>query len=197
MFASVGNESEKTDEFAKTLDSYLKEFLDWPKSTHGFIAISGEDEETIRKRYALVMAKFAEDRKLVDRIELPRLGTSYQAVCGLHPNFGSYRMGLMLTYTPFTYDVFCPTFRISGPSVESLADATLTYVAVVHGGDEITYMWSVIGGKITSGHGTSAIRVLVDRPSPASVKVTLKIGGLPKEGNCIESAELETMLRQK
>jgi hypothetical protein len=82
----------------------------------------------------------------------------------------------------------CPTITIAGPPV---LEADSVFTANVSGGSQesVTYEWSVVGGEIVEGQGTPSIRVKIQTMPGGSV--TIKIGGLIKEGNCISSETLE------
>lgn len=196
MLASVGNEKERNEEFSKALDGFVKLLIHLPKTTLGFVTISGDDAEIIQQRYRLVEAKIGKDPDLKRRIETPRVGVKYGKDWQMS-EFWLIPEGAESPYSPNCILISCPEIHISGPTPESLADETLTYVAVVSDAVELTYEWSVVGGEVKSGQGTNNIRVSVDKPRPTSLFVTLKVGGFREDGNCMDTAEIRTTFSPK
>ena len=74
-------------------------------------------------------------------------------------------------------DAVCPTVTVSCPDGPN-GDKTVTYTAVVKGGDPSvtpTYNWTVKGGKISSGQGTHEIVVEVEGGN--SLAAAVEVGG--------------------
>jgi hypothetical protein len=79
----------------------------------------------------------------------------------------------------------CPTVTVSCPdtAAENLEDA-LTFTANVSGGDPNvtpTFNWTVSAGAISSGQGTSSIKVDTTGIGGQTVTATVDVGGFPRE----------------
>jgi hypothetical protein len=93
----------------------------------------------------------------------------------------------------------CPTVTVSCPDTapENLEDA-LTFTANVSGGDPNvtpTFNWTVSAGMISSGQGTSAIKVDTTGTGGQTVTATVDVGGFPRE--CRTSNSCTTNIAKK
>ena len=89
-------------------------------------------------------------------------------------------------------DPLCPTISVSCPS--SFEDGkTVTATATVRGdaASIATYDWSIHGGTITRGHGTSTINFNVDAGRD-SYSVSVKVGGF--DSSCSTTASCSTIV---
>ncbi|HEY0100277.1 MAG TPA: hypothetical protein VGB76_15105 [Pyrinomonadaceae bacterium] len=91
----------------------------------------------------------------------------------------------------------CPTVTVSCPDTarENLEDA-LTFTANVSGGDPNvtpTFNWTVSAGSISSGQGTSSIKVDTNGIGGQTVTATVDVGGFAREcrtsNSCTSSIE--------
>ena len=83
----------------------------------------------------------------------------------------------------------CPTLSLNGPSGITNPGDTMTFVASVSGGKDVTYNWTVSAGTIESGQGTSSITVrTTSGMAGENVTATVEIGGLDPDCNCPASA---------
>jgi hypothetical protein len=94
----------------------------------------------------------------------------------------------------------CPTVTVSCPDTakENLEDA-LTFTANVSGGDPNvtpTFNWTVSAGTISSGQGTSSIKVDTTGIGGQTVTATVDVGGFSREcrtsNSCTTSIEKKT-----
>jgi hypothetical protein len=74
----------------------------------------------------------------------------------------------------------CPTISVSCPS--EITGQPIMFEAIVAGGDPelkpaYTYTWSITGGKIISGQGTSKLRVDISDLGSQSMTATAMLGG--------------------
>lgn len=72
----------------------------------------------------------------------------------------------------------CPTISVSCP--DDLASKSITFEAIVKGGDpemKATYSWSITGGRIVSGQGTSKLTVDISDLGGRSMTATVSLGG--------------------
>ena len=72
----------------------------------------------------------------------------------------------------------CPTISVSCP--DDLASKSITFEATVKGGDpemKATYSWSITGGRIVSGQGTSKLTVDISDLGGRSMTATVSLGG--------------------
>jgi hypothetical protein len=93
----------------------------------------------------------------------------------------------------------CPTVTVSCPdtAAENLEDA-LTFTANVSGGDPNvtpTFNWTVSAGMISSGQGTSSIKVDTTGLGGQTVTATVDVGGFPRE--CSTSNSCTTSIGKK
>jgi hypothetical protein len=93
----------------------------------------------------------------------------------------------------------CPTVSVSCPdtAAENLEDA-LTFTASVSGGDPSvtpTFNWTVSAGMISSGQGTSSIKVDTTGIGGQTVTATVDVGGFPRE--CRTSNSCTTGIAKK
>ena len=93
----------------------------------------------------------------------------------------------------------CPTVTVSCPdtAAENLEDA-LTFTANVSGGDPNvtpTFNWTVSAGSISSGQGTSSIKVDTTGIGGQTVTATVDVGGFPRE--CRTSNSCTTGIARK
>jgi hypothetical protein len=93
----------------------------------------------------------------------------------------------------------CPTVTVSCPdeAVENIQDA-LTFTANVSGGDPNvtpTFNWTVSAGMISSGQGTSSIKVDTTGIGGQTVTATVDVGGFPRE--CSTSNSCTTNVAKK
>jgi len=93
----------------------------------------------------------------------------------------------------------CPTVTVSCPdtAAENLEDA-LTFTANVSGGDSNvtpTFNWTVSAGVISSGQGTSSIKVDTTGIGGQTVTATVDVGGFPRE--CRTSNSCTTGIAKK
>ncbi|HEY9401609.1 MAG TPA: hypothetical protein VIQ24_02865 [Pyrinomonadaceae bacterium] len=93
----------------------------------------------------------------------------------------------------------CPTVTVSCPdtAAENLEDA-LTFTANVSGGDPNvtpTFNWTVSAGSISSGQGTSSIKVDTTGIGGQTVTATVDVGGFPRE--CRTSNSCTTSIAKK
>ncbi|HEY0081990.1 MAG TPA: hypothetical protein VGB61_04315 [Pyrinomonadaceae bacterium] len=93
----------------------------------------------------------------------------------------------------------CPTVTVSCPdtAAENLEDA-LTFTANVSGGDPNvtpTFNWTVSAGTISSGQGTSSIKVDTTGIGGQTVTATVDVGGFPRE--CRTSNSCTTSISKK
>ena len=74
----------------------------------------------------------------------------------------------------------CPTIMVSCPD-NAKANQSTTFQADVSAADpsvKVTYTWSVSAGTISSGQGTSIIKVKVSDVTRGSITATVSVGGL-------------------
>ncbi|HLL71113.1 MAG TPA: hypothetical protein VK363_06745 [Pyrinomonadaceae bacterium] len=93
----------------------------------------------------------------------------------------------------------CPTVTVSCPDTaqENLEDA-LTFTANVSGGDANvtpTFNWTVSAGSISSGQGTSTIKVDTTGTGGQTVTATVDVGGFSRE--CRTSNSCTTSIAKK
>lgn len=93
----------------------------------------------------------------------------------------------------------CPTVTVSCPdtAAENLENA-LTFTANVSGGDAgvtPTFNWTVSAGMISSGQGTSSIKVDTTGIGGQTVTATVDVGGFPRE--CSTSNSCTTSIARK
>ncbi len=93
----------------------------------------------------------------------------------------------------------CPTVTVSCPdtAAENLEGA-LTFTANVSGGDPNltpTFNWTISAGTISSGQGTSSIKVDTTGIGGQTVTATVDVGGFPRE--CSTSNSCTTSISKK
>ena len=92
----------------------------------------------------------------------------------------------------------CPRIFATG-DIDAPVSSPILFTAQVEGGDpsiKPTFKWYVSRGKISSGQGTSAIRVdTTGVKAGESIIATLDIGGLPK--GCMPSSFFSTDITSK
>ncbi len=92
----------------------------------------------------------------------------------------------------------CPTVRVSCPDSVSVGDV-ITFVVTVSGGNPQvtpTFNWAVSDGAISSGQGTSDIRVnTTEVTGDGNVTATVDLGGFNR--SCAVSASCTTMVKKK
>ena len=80
---------------------------------------------------------------------------------------------------PRAYSQSCPQFSVACP--DSIDTSPVTFA--VRTGDDLsnkrTFKWTVWGGEITGGQGTSSITVDVTGFGGKSITATVEVGGLP------------------
>jgi hypothetical protein len=77
----------------------------------------------------------------------------------------------------------CPVVTVSCPD-SSIPDGRLVFAANVSGGDpnlKPTFKWTVSGGEITGGQGTSSITVDISKVGRQFVTATVDVGGLGRD----------------
>ncbi|HJQ30954.1 MAG TPA: hypothetical protein VJ866_02175 [Pyrinomonadaceae bacterium] len=91
---------------------------------------------------------------------------------------------------PIPTPTSCPVVDVSCPGVLKPGEP-MTFTATISGGDPAvtpTFKWTVSGGTITSGQGTSSITVHSGDDSRRSVTATVDVGGYVREcdvsGSC-------------
>lgn len=77
----------------------------------------------------------------------------------------------------------CPAFSVTGPAGVPVPGETITYEADISGPmpKEFTYQWSVRGGVIVDGQGSTQIKVLLDKVPADYISALFEIRGLPNE----------------
>jgi len=82
---------------------------------------------------------------------------------------------------PYLTDQNCPVITIECPPEVFEYGRTYTVTARVSGGNSrnLTYRWSVSGGKIVGGQGTSSIKVCANQAG-LTPTATVEVGGLDK-----------------
>jgi hypothetical protein len=80
----------------------------------------------------------------------------------------------------------CPTVSVDCPTGITQEGTPITYTANVSGGDpnaSITYNWTVSGGTISGGQGTSSITVDTTGQGGQTITATVELGGVAPECN--------------
>ena len=93
---------------------------------------------------------------------------------------------------PTTVTADCPVVDVSCPDASKPGEP-LTFIANISGGDpEVTptFKWTVSGGTIASGQGTSSITVNTSGPVGLSVTATVEVGGYVRECDMSDSCTL-------
>lgn len=190
--SSVENEVD----FKKKLSSFVKTIFNRPDLS-GFIAIRGRSyQQTLALRRIAVTVRDTNRRKW------SRIGISFPAP-GYEPvitetAFWVVPKGADLPFVLRHLNVECPTITVTAPPTVENLNNPLIFTADVTGGDTISYKWSINGGKITQGQGTSSIWVRIKSSmridEGMSVTATLKIFGLDPDYNCMDSAAFTTVL---
>ena len=77
----------------------------------------------------------------------------------------------------------CPTLSITGSAGVLIPGETITYEANISGPmpKEFTYNWSVRGGVIVDGQGSTSIKVLLDKMPADYISASFEIRGVPEE----------------
>ncbi|MEP6788590.1 MAG: hypothetical protein ABJB40_09175, partial [Acidobacteriota bacterium] len=96
-------------------------------------------------------------------------------------------------------DCNCGTLSASGPSGLTSPGDSMTFTAVVSGGDATpTYNWTVSSGTITSGQGTPSITVATTKEMAGStVTATIEVGGTNPACNCQTTASATADVARK
>lgn len=84
----------------------------------------------------------------------------------------------------------CPTVKVTGPSTDMKAGDPATFTVNVSGGDtrvSPTYNWSVSGGIIESGQGTSVIQLDTSGQDGQSITASVDVGGYMRSCSTFES----------
>ena len=93
----------------------------------------------------------------------------------------------------------CPTVNVSCPdTAQENLEGALTFTANVSGGDPNvtpTFNWTVSAGTISSGQGTSSIKVDTTGIGGQTVTATVDVGGFPRE--CSTSNSCTTSVEKK
>lgn len=91
----------------------------------------------------------------------------------------------------------CPTITVRAPADMAEVGATITFSVTVSGGDSDAtpiFKWAVPAGRITSGQGTTTIRVDTAGAEEKSIKATVEVRGYNRY--CVTEASGETQLKR-
>lgn len=193
-FADVDDRRQSTSVFIKKTDAFLKKLLQNPESTKGFIAISGEDYETLMERVKIAKDRVNKSPELKRRVEISRPGTAYRPDWPMS-EFWFIPRGAISPYRALTADYTCPTISIIGTEAVENSNEKIYFTASVSGGPDVTYQWKVTGGKIIDGKGTPAITVKVDKSNVKEITATLDVGNLEEEAHCPSNFSYTTKIR--
>lgn len=83
------------------------------------------------------------------------------------------------THAPTPAPTTCPALQIRAPDVVSAGRSGRVTLIVTDSGGTPTYKWSVSGGTIESGQGTTSISVAAGNASGTSITATVEVGNLP------------------
>lgn len=164
--------SESDEVFTTALYSFMNKLAKGPKTTRGFVAITGNAEERYR-----ITADIANRASLRSRIEITRPGIIYEK--GWEKSeFWLVPEGADVPYPHKIDDRACPNIEIAGKFYAERGESTLDYTANIFGGPDIAikYRWKVDGGKIVSGDGTPTVTVRVAEGA-LEIKATVEIIG--------------------
>ena len=196
-FGEVENGKEFTPLFIKQFDEFLKKVRKAPNSTRGFVAIDADDLSILSARHDIVEAKLRKRADLRRRIEVTHRGVSYRTHW-TKSEFWFVPGGAKAPYLALTADVFCPIVTVQGKPAAADTKEEIVFTASVGSDGPVGFKWSVVGGHISSGQGTPRISVKIGRSMRVGVGMgvtaTLKLTGLPEDGNCMDKFSYTTML---
>ena len=198
-FAVVPDENVSNGDFIAKNNAFIAKIKAGPKTSNGFVAVSGEDDATLMARVKLVKESVKKNPKLQQRIEISRPGTRYNK-SWLMTEFWIIPHGAHSPYVANTYDCECAAISVSGPIETSIRDEKVTYSANVSGvvPGMFSYKWIVTGGQIVQGQGTRSITVRLRRNRAKEILAEVDIGGFDDEDCiCATKASLTTKVISK
>ena len=191
----VLNDTSGYSEFVKAFEEYVVQLSTASKDVRGFIALSSKPGE-IMPRYKFIRSRMREDEKLRNRLEMTQPGTRYSG------SWESTEFWFLATDAPSPYrretaDYDCPELKLMGEGSISANTERLSYLVsypTTNGLDTpYTFKWSVTGGKITAGQGTTTIAVKRIAKEQRPIVVSIEIGGGDDEDQyCIHNATMTT-----
>jgi len=180
------------DDFKQTFDDFSKRLLKYDDNVRGFIRLTAGADE-IMSWYKFVSLKLRKNAKLRKRLEITRLGTKYRGT-STQTEFWLLPKQNENPYIANTDDNFCPGLEISGENTVALDRRELKYLASYPTKTWLDtpyiFKWSVKGGKIISGQGTTEITIRRHKRSNSAIVVRLKIGG--GDESCKRTTEFVT-----
>lgn len=195
---AVLNNAKDYAEFVKTFEQFVVALSSAHEDVRGFVALSSKPGE-IMPRYKFIRQRMREDTNLKRRLEVTRPATRYRGSWET-TEFWLLPKNAESSYVQLTADYFCPELELLGN--ESIAEQTLTSFYSVDYPLEnwletsFIFKWTVTGGKIITGQGTTSITVERKRKDTKPIVVSIEItGGDDEDTTCLHNATIITDIR--
>ena len=197
--ATLGDEAGMAA-FNEKLDELIVEMLKRPETTYAFVALSGQDSQSVIAKLKSVRGLVKARPELKRRISYTRIGVKYDAKW-METEFWLVPDKSDPPYVARIHDIECAILEIQGETIVEKTAETLEYSTNYPSrtwlDEPITFQWTVKGGKIVSGQGTQSITVEMDRRKPEKVVVELKVAGWDDAGVCSDNISFTSTIVEK
>ena len=198
--AEFNDRTESTKAFIAKTESLIKQVLKSPKTTRAFIAIDGKNILTILRLRKIARDLFIKNKVNEYNFDVSHPYTGYNEIFNT-TEFWLIPKGAEPPYVPITGDCFCTfaSLKVSGIENADMKTKVLLFSATGNDwpGEFTVYNWSVAGGTISEGQGTSRITVRVNEIAKSEITATVAVQFIDNPCDCPNTAKFTTALGPK